>query len=163
MEHHRRAEVVASFMGIIPEINRIWITIDNLLYLWDYTSRSEDAYVVYEGISEIIYSVTCVTPKSDTFHDSVAYLLVVITPVEISLLALVGQADTAQDEHRFALSSIQPTKYTTASDNLTFLAVSGIYLDSTYYFPLDDNQGLIYPYISFYHSIKHRAYLSSRK
>jgi hypothetical protein len=30
-----------SFMGLLPEINRAWITIDNRLFLWNY----EDGYV----------------------------------------------------------------------------------------------------------------------
>jgi hypothetical protein len=29
-----------SFMGLLPEINRAWITIDNRLFLWNY----EDGY-----------------------------------------------------------------------------------------------------------------------
>lgn len=29
------------FMGIFPEINRVWISIDNRLYLWNYDSNEE--------------------------------------------------------------------------------------------------------------------------
>ena len=32
-----------TFMGVFPEINRVWMTIDNNLYLWDY----EDGYVAH--------------------------------------------------------------------------------------------------------------------
>ncbi len=30
-----------SFMGIFPEINRVWLTIDSRLYLWDYEGTGE--------------------------------------------------------------------------------------------------------------------------
>eukprot|EP00600_Ochromonadales_sp_CCMP1393_P007405 CAMPEP_0174961156 /NCGR_PEP_ID=MMETSP0004_2-20121128/4087_1 /TAXON_ID=420556 /ORGANISM="Ochromonas sp., Strain CCMP1393" /LENGTH=104 /DNA_ID=CAMNT_0016209577 /DNA_START=52 /DNA_END=363 /DNA_ORIENTATION=+ len=26
----------ASFMGVLPEISRVWVTIDNKLFLWNY-------------------------------------------------------------------------------------------------------------------------------
>jgi hypothetical protein len=28
-----------SFLGIFPEIDRVWATIDNKLFLWDYQER----------------------------------------------------------------------------------------------------------------------------
>ena len=62
-------------------------------------------------------------PKQDTFNESVAYLLIIITPVEISLLAIVRD-DPIVVNNRFKLLSIQPTKYNTPSDNLTFLSVA---------------------------------------
>ena len=36
---------VSSFMGIFPEINRIWMTIDNQLYLWDYEDDDPKCFI----------------------------------------------------------------------------------------------------------------------
>jgi len=33
---------ILSLMGILPEINRVWVSIDNCLYLWNYTSPNSD-------------------------------------------------------------------------------------------------------------------------
>ena len=107
----------------------MWITKDNVLYLWDYSDSydSENSFKVYEGISEVIYSVTAVCPKADSFPPSVAYLLVVITPVEIILLAITTDKhkSTANGEGVFQVQSIAKTHYATTTDNLTFLAVTG--------------------------------------
>ena len=62
----------ASFMGILPEINRAWISVDNRLYLWDYTSPC--SYTLYNGLSDVIVSVALATPKPDIFTDVVNLL-----------------------------------------------------------------------------------------
>ena len=98
-----RDDIIASFTGILPEINRVWITIDNVLYFWNYLYG--DDYFVYEGVQEVVYSVTAVCPRADTFNDNVAYLLVVVTPVEVTLLAVVKGADIA-DQNGALLKSI---------------------------------------------------------
>ena len=64
-------------------------------------------------------------PRLDAFNDNVAHLLVVVTPVEVTLLSVVKGANIADQNGVFQLRSIQPTKYTVPSDNLTFLAVAG--------------------------------------
>jgi nuclear pore complex protein Nup155 len=67
-----------------------------------------------------------VTPKPDTFTNSVSYLLVVATPVEVCLLAVVRDEGVERpDTNYFPLISIQPTRYSTPSDNLTFVSVVG--------------------------------------
>jgi len=38
-----------SFMGLLPEINRAWITIDNRLFLWNY----EDGYEIFFDLYKI--------------------------------------------------------------------------------------------------------------
>eukprot|EP01035_Chromulina_nebulosa_P019909 gene19909-25864_t len=42
---------VSSLMGLLPEINRAYITIDNKLYLWNYNNSNE--LEVFDGLSEI--------------------------------------------------------------------------------------------------------------
>ena len=53
---------------------RAWITIDNRLYLWNYVSSQECE--IYEGVSEIILSVSLSAPKPGMFVDSIKYVLV---------------------------------------------------------------------------------------
>ena len=43
----------ASYMGILPEINRAWVTIDNRLYLWNY--EQPDQFTEYEGLDDAIF------------------------------------------------------------------------------------------------------------
>ncbi|KAG0257515.1 hypothetical protein BG011_003926 [Mortierella polycephala] len=74
------------FMGLFPEIERVWITIDHRLFLWNYADGGH--YESYEELDQIIVNVTLVKPKRDTFDDKVEYLLVVATPIEVHLLGL---------------------------------------------------------------------------
>ena len=39
------------FMGLFPEINRAWITIDNRIFLWNYLNGSD--VVVYDGLDQV--------------------------------------------------------------------------------------------------------------
>ncbi|KAI1311300.1 hypothetical protein EDD11_003513 [Mortierella claussenii] len=74
------------FMGLFPEIGRVWITIDHRLFLWNYMDGGH--YESYEELDQIIVNVALVKPKPDTFDDKVEYLLVIATPIEIHLLGL---------------------------------------------------------------------------
>ena len=40
LERRKNDTQVLSLMGILPEINRVWVSIDNCLYLWNYTSSN---------------------------------------------------------------------------------------------------------------------------
>ncbi|KAG0212021.1 hypothetical protein BGX33_003908 [Mortierella sp. NVP41] len=74
------------FMGLFPEIGRVWITIDHRLFLWNYADGGH--YESYEELDQIIVNVALVRPKKDTFDDKVQYLLVIATPIEVHLLGL---------------------------------------------------------------------------
>jgi hypothetical protein len=41
LERRKNDTQVLSLMGLLPEINRVWVSIDNCLYLWDYTSNND--------------------------------------------------------------------------------------------------------------------------
>ena len=53
---------------------RAWITIDNKLYLWNYLFPQECE--IYEGVTEIILSVSLAAPKPGMFVDTIKYVLV---------------------------------------------------------------------------------------
>jgi nuclear pore complex protein Nup155 len=80
---------VSSFMGIFPEINRVWMTIDNHLYLWNYDAPDGgDLINTYEDPDQVIVNVSLVKPIKGVFLEQIEYLLVVSTPLEITLLGI---------------------------------------------------------------------------
>jgi hypothetical protein len=101
-------------MGILPEINRAWISVDNRLYLWDYNNPS--VYALYNGLSDVIVSVALAIPKEGIFTDVVKYVLVVATTVEIALLAITCKGDLNDIK-------LQNTQYTISTDNSTVFKI----------------------------------------
>jgi nuclear pore complex protein Nup155 len=104
-----------SFLGILPEINRVYITIDNRLFLWNYrdgfVSRSSSStfnlwrvfvfpnrvcssYYVFDELGQIIVSVGLVKPKPGVFVEDIVYLLVIATPTEIIFLGVRFDGDS---------------------------------------------------------------------
>lgn len=49
-----------SYMGILSEINRIWVTVDNVLYLWDYMTPGSQ----YEEVLNM--NTTTAIPNTNT-------------------------------------------------------------------------------------------------
>ncbi|KAI9500025.1 Non-repetitive/WGA-negative nucleoporin C-terminal-domain-containing protein [Coemansia spiralis] len=80
------------FMGLFPEIKRAWITVDHRLFLWNYEDESD--FYSFEDQEQIIVSVAMVKPKPGVFVDTIKYVMVVATPLEVFLLG-VGY-DTAR-------------------------------------------------------------------
>lgn len=127
----------ARFMGLLPEIDRYamlysliihciiklifniraWISVDNKLYLWSY--KNAEDYDVYDGFSEVITSVSLSTPRPGVFLESIKYVLVVATPLEVVLLAIA--IDTRTNDNL----RIIPTTYSISSDNVTMIKVCG--------------------------------------
>eukprot|EP00939_MAST-03C_sp_MAST-3C-sp1_P002724 g2724.t1 len=77
------------------KIDRVWITVDNTLYLWHYTSASGNNWDIYDGLDQVIVSVALVKPKPGVFdhqyvkHSStVEYVLVIATTVEVVVLTV---------------------------------------------------------------------------
>jgi len=123
----------ASFMGLLPEINRAWITVDNQLFLWDYTQPSDDCDV-YDGISEVIVSVALSVPKPGVFMDTVKYVLCVSSPVEVVLLAVT--CDSLGNSLKLV-----PTAYTLPSDNVAMIKVVGSQMGRVF---MAGNDGNVY-------------------
>lgn len=46
--------------GVLPEIQRVWIAIDNVLYLWNYNDQS---YEIYDALDVDITCVALVKPR----------------------------------------------------------------------------------------------------
>ena len=102
-------------MGIIPEIQRIWVAIDNKLFIWDYVVK-DSIPEEYLGFDNQIVSVAIAAPKPGTFQSSVKYVVVVATTTEISLLMLTWDKGHVQ---------LIPTQYKTPSDDIVIKKIVG--------------------------------------
>ena len=110
---------------------------DNKLFLWKYSAldgaSNEPGFatsptpssalasadcLVYDGITEVIVSVALTAPRPGVFLDSVKYLLVVASPLEVVLLAITC------DAHGEGLQLL-PTVYKMPSDNVAMVKVVG--------------------------------------
>ncbi|KAG0227258.1 hypothetical protein BGW41_003866 [Actinomortierella wolfii] len=117
------------FMGVFPEINRVWITIDHRLFLWNY---SESEYESYEELDQVIINVALVKPKpgtqmfeehkpgtqTNTFDDSINYILVIVTPIEVHLLGVSAGSGPKQLQ-------LYITNMSVPTDNITMKSVVG--------------------------------------
>ncbi|KAF9914439.1 hypothetical protein BX616_008291 [Lobosporangium transversale] len=104
------------FMGLFPEIGRVWITIDHRLFLWNYADGGN--YESYEELDQIIVNVALVKPKPDTFDDKVEYLLVIATPIEVHLLGMsVGFGSTPH--------TLYITNMSVPTDNVAIKSIVG--------------------------------------
>ncbi|KAF8527887.1 nucleoporin [Hysterangium stoloniferum] len=75
-------------MGLFPNIQRAWITLNNRLLLWDYTEGSLIA--TFEVQEDVILHVGLVKARPDVFIDEIKHLLVLSTAKSI---LLIGVAD----------------------------------------------------------------------
>ena len=92
------------------------MTIDNKLFLWNYMQPQECD--VYDSLNETILSVSLSAPKPGVFLDSVKYVLVLATAVEVVLLAI------SWDKNGTSLRLI-PTAYAVPTDNIIMVKVIG--------------------------------------
>ncbi|KAH9487013.1 putative nucleoporin [Psilocybe cubensis] len=77
---------VTSHMGLMPEIERVWISIDHKLFLWDYNDGQEIAS--FTDQPDVITGVALVKPKTGLFIDDITYLLVICTPISVLLIGV---------------------------------------------------------------------------
>jgi nuclear pore complex protein Nup155 len=75
-------------LGLFPEIKQAWITVDNRLYMWDYTTQT--GFQGYEAQPNAITAVRLLKPKQGVF-EKVNYVLVVATVVDVFLLGVNAQ------------------------------------------------------------------------
>lgn len=77
-------------MGLFAEINHAYVTVDNQLYLWDYTAPNPELV----GFEEQPNNITCVKlvkPRAKVFVAAIKWLLVVATVADIQLIAVECQ------------------------------------------------------------------------
>ncbi|KAG5513990.1 hypothetical protein PMAC_000612 [Pneumocystis sp. 'macacae'] len=84
-EQYNRTECYTQ-MGLFPEIQRAWITVDNRLYLWNYLNGED--FQSYEDLDRTIICIKLVKPRPGVFIDSIEFLLVISTLNDIFLLGV---------------------------------------------------------------------------
>ncbi|KAF2999093.1 hypothetical protein E8E14_006599 [Neopestalotiopsis sp. 37M] len=89
-EQYERAEVSTS-MGLFAELNHAWVTVDNCLYLWDYTHPNPEL-IGYEDNEHSITGVKLVAPKPGVFVNEINYMLVISTSADMFLLGVAAQS-----------------------------------------------------------------------
>jgi nuclear pore complex protein Nup155 len=85
-EQYNRAQV-STMMGLFAELNHAWVTIDNAIYLWDYT-RPNPELVGHEDQPNSITAVKLMVPRPGVFQPKITHVLVVATTMEILLIGV---------------------------------------------------------------------------
>ena len=94
-------------MGLFPEIQRAYITVDNRLYLWNYlngyppanpTKISED-FQSFSDSAQTLLSVRLIPPRPGVFVPTITYLLALCTSSTFFLLGI----DTTPADGTFTL------------------------------------------------------------
>ncbi|KAF8905503.1 nucleoporin [Gymnopilus junonius] len=86
---------VTSHMGLLAEIERVWISIDHKLFLWDYNDSQEIASFLDQP--DVITNVAIVKPKQGLFIDDITFLLVICTPISVLLIGVAFANQPALD------------------------------------------------------------------
>ncbi|GAA5858950.1 hypothetical protein JCM8547_007170 [Rhodosporidiobolus lusitaniae] len=107
-------------MGLLPEIERSWVTVDHRLLLWDWADGS--SFSTFEELTDVIVGVALVRPRPGVFVDSISHLLVLATPSQVTLVGLGYTAPSpgAKKEVTFYLTGLSvPT------DGISFTTIRG--------------------------------------
>ena len=88
-EQYNHSNLTTS-MGIFAELKHAWVSIDNGLYIWDYTANNPELF----GFEDQPHSITAVelaVPRAGVFLDTVKNMIILATTSEITLLGLVTE------------------------------------------------------------------------
>ena len=88
-DQYNKAQMSTS-MGLFADLNHAWVSIDNALYLWDYT-LPDPPLVGFEEQQKQITAVELVTPRAGVFVPTITRLLVVATSSDVHLVGLASQ------------------------------------------------------------------------
>ncbi|GAA5938722.1 uncharacterized protein JCM15063_004847 [Sporobolomyces koalae] len=107
-------------MGLLPEIERSWVTVDHRLLLWDWADGS--SFSTFEEFNDAIVGVALVRPRPGVFVDSISHLLVLATPSQVHLVGLGYAAPEAgaKKEVTFYLTGLS-----VATDGISFTSIKG--------------------------------------
>lgn len=80
-------------MGLLPEIDRAWVTFNETLHLWDYLEGGPSSYDSYhiDG-AENIHHVALVPAKPGVFVDSIGHVLVICRSSGVELVGISAPA-----------------------------------------------------------------------
>ncbi|WVF70035.1 hypothetical protein IAT40_004822 [Kwoniella sp. CBS 6097] len=81
-------------MGLFEEIERAWFTVDNKLFLWDYSDGRD--FSRYDEQNDTIQAVGLVKARKDVFVDEITHVLVICTSSKATLLGLSRPANSRE-------------------------------------------------------------------
>ena len=85
-EQYNKAQV-STMMGLFASLKYAWVSIDNALYMWNYTVTNPEL-LGFEGQSHSITAVELAVPKADVFLPTIKHMIVLATTGDIMLLGL---------------------------------------------------------------------------
>ncbi|KAF2098698.1 nuclear pore complex protein [Rhizodiscina lignyota] len=88
-EQYNQAQV-HTMMGLFAELHHAWLSIDNALYLWDYTAP-DPQLIGFEEQPNSIMSVKLVKPREGVFIKEITHMIVVATTSDILLIGLATE------------------------------------------------------------------------
>ncbi|KAJ3128459.1 hypothetical protein HK098_004354 [Nowakowskiella sp. JEL0407] len=115
----------ATFVGLLPDINHAWFTVDNKLGLWNYNDWSD--FLIWNEQDQIINCVALVKPVPGVFMEEVEYLLVIATTLEVILLGVtleVKSSNLGADKY-CANMQLYVTGMTVPTDDILICSISG--------------------------------------
>ena len=126
-------------MGVLPEIDRAWITLDHKLFLWDYIEGSVSQCKIDSHANshfrqelssfidqpEIITQVALVKPRPGVFIDDISHILVVCTHITVILLGLSSSQVTGPDNRQRREIKLYATDMTITTDGVEMSSVVG--------------------------------------
>ncbi|CEG82472.1 Putative Carnitine O-acetyltransferase [Rhizopus microsporus] len=110
-----------SFVGILKEIKRAWISLDHCLYLWDYNTGGD--ICEYVDQDQPITAVGLVKPKPGVFNPKIDYLLIVATALQIIPLGISVSEPTQLGEQ--SVVNLIAVNLAIPSDDISMRSVVG--------------------------------------
>ncbi|CAG9309923.1 unnamed protein product [Blepharisma stoltei] len=77
--------------GILPEIHRVWYSLDNILILWDYTRPN--SIIEHAGSNDVIVGVAILPKNTELFTNRVSYVLLVATRIDMQFIGVVTEPE----------------------------------------------------------------------
>ena len=106
-------------IGLFPELERAWLTIDSDIYVWRFADGRDLAY--FDGLADTILSVGLLEPKKGIFRPHIRHLLCLTTPVEIVLLGVTFTMTENEEE----MQLLPEPLFTLSTDSTHMLCVKG--------------------------------------
>ncbi|WOL20105.1 nuclear pore complex protein [Canna indica] len=121
--YHSAGGEGTALCGIFPEIHHAWASVDNSLYLWR-IDKWDNQCREYSGEEHTISAVALVRSKPGIFVDSIQYLIVLATPVELLLIG-VCCTRSGDETDPYTSISLQPLpEYRVSSDGVTMTCIT---------------------------------------
>lgn len=78
------------FMGIFPELKRVWMTVDHRLFLWNFADTQQSDFFSFDSGQDVLLQCHLFTPKSNIFDGHSAMVQYLIALVTCRSVKLVG-------------------------------------------------------------------------